>query len=840
VTFTVTVVNDAPVVGDIPNQTIVEGTSFANIILGDYVSDVDNTDAQITWTWSGNTALTVSIASGIATVSSPNANWNGTETITFRATDQGGLFDSDPAVFTVTAVNDAPVLAGIETTPLAYTENAAPVLLTGTITVTDVDDTNIESAVISISGNYQNGQDILSFTNANGITGTWVAATGILTLNGSATIANYQLALRSIRYSNSSDNPSTLPRIISFTVNDGNLSSTPVNRQITVVAVNDVPVAGSVTFSGTMIPGSTLTGNYVYSDPEGDHEGTSTFRWFRADNDSGTNEVAIQGATAQAYTLVAADAGKYISFQVTPAAATGASPGTAVKSAGQAVFELPSEWEINPQDYDYDGTIIAMVMVEGKAEESGFLAVFSGDQCRGIAPATYYAPSNHYIFRLDCYSDNLSGDILTFRYYDTEEDLVINMDRSVDFVPGMTIGTSEDPLKLTKGILLTQTHPSGWSWFSVNTILDNMSLSFILPDVTDGDYIKSQVSSATYYAGYGWFGSLTEIDPTELYKIKLKNGCITEYYGSPVDVSATPIPVSSGWNWIGFLPQGSMPLNTALSTLSISNLDYIKSQTSSATFYSGYGWFGSLASMAPYQGYMIKVANSGTLYYDGSGKKGGQISEQDEQIQFDYRQYQYNGSVTARIILDGVSKGSINDSLYAFVNNEIRGVVEGKLFPPTQNWVFSLMVYSNLTKGETISFKYYDSVNKKYYPCSETLPFTSDMVIANAENPFELHASATSAIEEEVIVTEPEMHIYPNPFEYNLNIDYSLFEKNRVRITIYDTFGNPVRILLDQMQEPGDYQVRWDSDLPSAGTYFIKLQTGKTQKIRKAILLRSH
>ncbi len=58
-TFTVTAVNDAPVVTDIPNQTIAEGGSFATINLDNYVSDVDNTDAEMTWTYSGNTQLTV-------------------------------------------------------------------------------------------------------------------------------------------------------------------------------------------------------------------------------------------------------------------------------------------------------------------------------------------------------------------------------------------------------------------------------------------------------------------------------------------------------------------------------------------------------------------------------------------------------------------------------------------------------------------------------------------------------------------------------------------------------------------------------------------------------------
>ncbi len=47
----------------------------------------------MTWTYSGNTALTVSIdVNRVATITIPDANWNGAETITFTATDPGLLF----------------------------------------------------------------------------------------------------------------------------------------------------------------------------------------------------------------------------------------------------------------------------------------------------------------------------------------------------------------------------------------------------------------------------------------------------------------------------------------------------------------------------------------------------------------------------------------------------------------------------------------------------------------------------------------------------------------------------------------------------------------------------
>ena len=108
VTITVHPINDAPVVSDIPNQSIFVGDTFTAIVLDQYVSDVDNTDAEMVWTYTGNTALSVNISTDrIATITALDS-WTGSETITFRATDLGELFDEDPATFTVTAVDHTP------------------------------------------------------------------------------------------------------------------------------------------------------------------------------------------------------------------------------------------------------------------------------------------------------------------------------------------------------------------------------------------------------------------------------------------------------------------------------------------------------------------------------------------------------------------------------------------------------------------------------------------------------------------------------------------------------------------------------------------------------------
>src|SRR5207248_3911780 len=90
--------------------------------------------------------------------------------------------------------------------------------------------------------------DVLGFTNQNGISGSYSAASCLLTLSGSSSVANYQTALRSVTYSNSNAATSTATRTVSFQVNDGsasnNLSNTQT-RDITVL-VNAPPALANI------------------------------------------------------------------------------------------------------------------------------------------------------------------------------------------------------------------------------------------------------------------------------------------------------------------------------------------------------------------------------------------------------------------------------------------------------------------------------------------------------------------------------------------------------------------------------------------------------------------
>jgi hypothetical protein len=122
---------------------------------------------------------------------------------------------------------------------------------------------------------------------------------------------------------------------IAATSNVINVASAPIDQ---APGANQAPTVNNITLTDTngdtVIVGDTLVASYTYSDAENDAEGQSAIRWLR-------NDVVINSATAMSYTLVDADAGKAIKFDVTPKAVTGELIGIAATSSVLNVLSAP-------------------------------------------------------------------------------------------------------------------------------------------------------------------------------------------------------------------------------------------------------------------------------------------------------------------------------------------------------------------------------------------------------------------------------------------------------------------------------------------------------------------
>ena len=190
-----------------------------------------------------------------------------TRTIDWKVTD-GSTSNGASATATSTlhVVHEAPtVIAGA--TVSAASGGAAVVLDSG-LTVSDVDSSgDLSGATVTIDAGFVKNDDTLSFATQNGISGSYKSSTGVLTLTGTATVAQYQAALESITFS--TDATSAGSRTIDWVVKDGSTSngSSSAAASMVDVTVGPIVVAGATatfTGGGSAVP---LDGGLTLSDP---------------------------------------------------------------------------------------------------------------------------------------------------------------------------------------------------------------------------------------------------------------------------------------------------------------------------------------------------------------------------------------------------------------------------------------------------------------------------------------------------------------------------------------------------------------------------------------------
>ena len=105
------------------------------------------------------------------------------------------------------------------------------------ITVSDVDSTNLAGATAGSPAISCPDKTYSAPPTGYGIAGSYNAVTGVLMLTGQAT-AQYQAALQSVTYFNSSDNPSGQTRTISYQVNDGSSPRTNLSNVVTATVAH--------------------------------------------------------------------------------------------------------------------------------------------------------------------------------------------------------------------------------------------------------------------------------------------------------------------------------------------------------------------------------------------------------------------------------------------------------------------------------------------------------------------------------------------------------------------------------------------------------------------------
>ncbi|WP_184438176.1 Ig-like domain-containing protein, partial [Mycobacterium sp. AZCC_0083] len=193
-----------------------------------------------------------------------------------------GIAQPDTIVKTVpvtvvgTGINLPPLVVTSVINPIPYTAGSAPRVLDSNLKVID-GSSNLSGGTVSVGLGFKPG-DTLSYTPPanNPITGSYDDATGVLTLEGTATVAQYQEALRAVSFSTTAGALIGV-RTVSFVVtDDGDLPSISVPLLVTVSALNLPPIVTTSVVGPIVTVGSppvTLDSNVTIIDGSGSMKG---------------------------------------------------------------------------------------------------------------------------------------------------------------------------------------------------------------------------------------------------------------------------------------------------------------------------------------------------------------------------------------------------------------------------------------------------------------------------------------------------------------------------------------------------------------------------------------
>ena len=255
VTVTVTPVNDAPVAHD-DNTTLDEdsGSHVIDVLTND--TDIDAGDTLTVFSVTQPTYGSVTIGNGSSNVSyTPNANFNGIDTFTYKAKDASGLTSATATVtVTVDPVNDAPVA---NDSNISAIKNAQ---YSGTLSANDIDGDALTYRIVSQ-------------TDANGTVAIADIHTGAFTYDPANDFTGDASFTFNVNDGTLTSNTATVvihmvDRVINVTANDDSETIDEDNNITIDVMANDTSVFAN--------DGSSASGTIISSIPTPPSNGTAT------------------------------------------------------------------------------------------------------------------------------------------------------------------------------------------------------------------------------------------------------------------------------------------------------------------------------------------------------------------------------------------------------------------------------------------------------------------------------------------------------------------------------------------------------------------------------------
>lgn len=558
--------------------------------------------------------------------------------------------------------------------------------------------------------------------------------------------------------------------------------------------------------------------------------------------------------------------------------------------------EAPN-WFVNASAFEHTMSLTTQLYTSGLAstDENDLVAAFVNGQVRGVAQNMAIGGGSYRVSML-LYSND-PGEVVTFQVWD-DDTCTLHQETSlaITFVSNGSQGNPAQPTTLQAPPPATTDIPlaAGWTWFSINTVPVDATVATLFAGMGSvGDQVKTQVPFSTYDETFGWFGSLTSINAGVGYLAYLSRSGHLDAGSTPVPFN-TAIPVSAGWNWIGYQPQAAQALDGAFNaSYTFQTNDLIKSQFAFAQ-YDGTNWVGSLTQLEPGQGYLINLAGAGSLVYNNSTPSmmakvseedlpdaiaqrldGGKatpthnpaaskdletsvqelvsrastpllldeclLGEEADLLMIDAERTLIPGDFTHTMTLTAEldykqSLASEPVCITMRAGQELRAIGQLQYVASTKKHLAFLTIYGKETGGEALTLDVHHADWTTPMAQATGFTFEPNAVLGTPSNPEVIRLEQSDEVVSSFVLEQN----YPNPFNPQTSIRYALPAPGVVEIALYDVLGRQVSLLIEGEHKAGWHQIELDASRMglASGLYFYRMKGAGFQETRKMMLLK--
>jgi hypothetical protein len=516
------------------------------------------------------------------------------------------------------------------------------------------------------------------------------------------------------------------------------------------------------------------------------------------------------------------------------------------------VKAIEPKYSFDPLKYQYSMNIIGQLKIDNviSSNEGDKLIAYVNNEVRGIGELKYLPYFDKYEVYLNVYSNSINGETVKFNIWNAANgETYVDVTPNVVFEESKLIGTPDAPETFATTTTIKKNIPltNGWTWvsFPVNSTKFNSSknlLSSLSPVL--GDVSTSQ-TAYDQYSSNSWIGNLGSYSMMKSYKIKLSKNDTLRLEGSKVLPELTPIEVNVGWNWIGFNSLKNLSVAEALGNYPALTGDILKGQFSFAYYYENIGWMGSLTTMIPTEGYMLKSSTVSSFTYPNSAVFGQKLSKNplinnNLPLVADFypEQFSKNMSIIASTNLCPEIVDNEKLLLKVYSGKELRGVCKPQWVEAKNDYLFFMTAYAN-DDQEKLTFVYTTEGDSKVNAVQE-IEFTENNLLGTPSAPLMINVDESENCSEALKLSaglneikDGFVSISPNPFNKVLNIDFKQDTEGSIRL--FDTAGKEVYVR--DIKKIPKVEINFNEDIKilTSGVYFLRIDTDSNSKTYKII-----